>query len=77
MSSIFHNIYLTKYLIPRLAQIEVGMNKLFAGYSVLVNNIQWCSYPCRPWKLKNNKISFNCARGVFAMKGLGFTKVSM
>jgi hypothetical protein len=77
MSSIFHNIYLTKYLISRLAQIEVGMNKLFARYSVLVNNIQWCSYPFRSWKLKNNKISFNCARGVFAMKGLGFTKVSM
>ena len=77
MSSIFHNIYFTKYLSPRLAQIEAGMNKLFARCSVLVNDIQWRSYPFGFWKLKNNTISFNCVRGVLAMKGLGLTKVSM
>ena len=77
MSSIFYNIDFTKYLRPTLAQIEVEMNKLFARCSVLVNDLQRCSYPFGSWKLKNNTIGFNCVRGVLAMKGLGLTKVSM
>lgn len=77
MSSIFHNIYFIKYLNTRLAQIEAGMNKLFARYSGLVNDIQLRSYPFGSWKLKNNNISFNCVRDVLAMKVPGLTKASM